>query len=121
MLFDPSRALLTVGLQAGAVLGANTNTVADFDASLDFGSDADGFADNLVTDADGVLGLAPSGADGVNVTTADTRVGDFNVDIGLLERLGLELLPDHVALGGLLVETHPSFEFVVLCRGHGGR
>lgn len=118
VLFDARRALLAVRLQAGAVLRADADAVADFDAPLDFGADAHGFADDFVADADGILGLAPAGADGVNVTTADTGVGDLDVDVGLLKGLGLEFLPDHVALGGLLVETHPSFEFVVLCCRH---
>jgi len=119
VLLDSGRALFAVRLQARGVLRADADTVADFDASFDLGTDADGLADDFVTDTDGVFGLSPSGADGVDITTADTGVGDFDIDIGLFERLGLELLPFHVTLGSVLVEAHPSFEFVVLSGRHG--
>lgn len=61
----------------------------------------------------------PARPQDVDVTAADTTVGDANVDIGLLPLLGLILLPDHVALSGLLVLAHPSLKFVVCCHGCG--
>ena len=51
---------LAVRLQARRVLRSDTDAVADFDASLDFAADADGFADDLVADAAGVGCWAPS-------------------------------------------------------------
>jgi hypothetical protein len=35
------------------------------------------------------------------------------VDVGLLESLGLIGLPDHVALGGVGIEAHPSLKLIV--------
>lgn len=49
----------------------------------------------------------------MNVRTADSGVSDANIDISLFPLLGLVLLPDHVALGGLFVLTHPSLKLVV--------
>lgn len=49
----------------------------------------------------------------VDVRAANSRVGDFNVNVGFLESLWLIALPDHVALGGIGVEADPAFEFVV--------
>jgi hypothetical protein len=52
----------------------------------------------------------------MHVGTTDTAVRDLDVDIGFLPRLRLELLPDHVALAGAGVETHPALKLVVgLC------
>lgn len=44
--------------QARVVLGSNTDTVTDLDASLGLGTDADGDTDNFVADAAGVHGGA---------------------------------------------------------------
>lgn len=73
-------------LEASLCLGTNTNAVADLDV-LDLGSDTDGLSDNLVADAARVRGRAPAGAQHVNVATADTAVGDLDVDVGLLPLL----------------------------------
>lgn len=57
----------------------------------------------------------------MNVTSANSAVRDLNVDVCLFPRLDFgEFLPDHFALGGVFVQTHPSFEFVVGCCCHGG-
>lgn len=56
----------------------------------------------------------PAAAKSVQIGTADTAVSDLNVNIGFLPRLGLKLLPDHLSVGGVLVETHPSFKLVIL-------
>jgi len=50
---QPLGALLAVGFQARASLGADADTVADLDAFFGFGADADGFADDFVADAAG--------------------------------------------------------------------
>lgn len=57
----------------------------------------------------------------MNVTSANSAVRDLNVDVCLFPRLDFgEFLPDHFALGGVFVQTHPSFEFVVGCCCHSG-
>lgn len=55
----------------------------------------------------------PSAAQGVHVGATDSTVGNSHVDISLLPRLRLELLPNHVALGGSLVQAHPAFELII--------
>lgn len=50
----------------------------------------------------------------MQVGAADAAVGDFDVHVVFLEGLGRVFLPDHLALGGLLVQAHPAFELVVL-------
>lgn len=55
MLFHSILTLFAVAFQAGKGLSAHTDTVADFDAFADFGSDSDGFADDFVADADSVF------------------------------------------------------------------
>lgn len=42
-----------------------------------------------------------------------TAVSDLDVDICLLEILGLELLPLHAANSSSLVKGHPAFKFVI--------
>ena len=59
------------------------------------------------------LGTYPSTPQSVQVTPADTAADDLDIDVGFLPGLGLELLPDHVALGSSLVKAHPAFELVV--------
>jgi hypothetical protein len=41
---------------------------------------------------------------------------DLDINVCLLEGLGLESLPYQFARGGFGVKTHPSLEFVVLSR-----
>lgn len=45
-------------------------------------------------------------------------MGDLDVDIVLLERLSVvgKLLPDHLAVGGLWAQAHPSLELVIFAR-----
>lgn len=52
MLFHSILTLFAVTFQAGKGLSAHTDTIADFDAFADFGSDSDGFSDDFVADAD---------------------------------------------------------------------
>lgn len=47
-------------------------------------------------------------------------MADLDIHVRLLPWLRLELLPDHLTVDGVLVETQPSCEFVVGCR-HGDR
>lgn len=56
MLFHSILTLFAVTFQAGKGLSAHTDTIADFDAFADFGSDSDGFADDFVADADSFFG-----------------------------------------------------------------
>lgn len=49
----------------------------------------------------------------MQVRATDTTVADLDVDVGLLPRLGLELLPDHLSLAGLGAEAHPALELVI--------
>ena len=49
----------------------------------------------------------------MQIRAADTTAFHLDIDIVLFPRLGLELLPDHLAIGRVLVETHPSLELVV--------
>ena len=55
----------------------------------------------------------PSTPQRVQVTPADTAADDLDIDIGFLPRLGLEFLPDHVAIGRGVVQANPAFELVV--------
>lgn len=49
----------------------------------------------------------------MQIRPTDTTVGDLDINIGLLPLLGLELLPDHVAIGGSAIKAKPAFELVV--------
>lgn len=61
----------------------------------------------------------PSVAQEVQIRATHSAVCDFDFNIGFLSRLGLDLTPFHVALCGLVVQSHPSLEFVVVsCRPH---
>lgn len=55
MLFHSILTFFAVAFQAGKGLSAHTDTIADFDAFADFGSDSDGFSDDFVADADSVF------------------------------------------------------------------
>lgn len=60
-----------------------------------------------------LLSTYPSTAQSVHIRATDTTVRHSHINICLLPRLGLELLPDHLALGRLRVEAHPAFELVI--------
>lgn len=60
VLFGAGLALLAVGLKAGARLGAYTNTVADFDATLDLVADSYSLAYDLMPDNNWVIGGIPA-------------------------------------------------------------
>jgi hypothetical protein len=77
-------------LEARLGLGTNTDTVADLDV-LDLLANTDSLADNLVADAARVGSWAPTGGKHVDVRTADTAVGDLDVDVGLLKGLSLNI------------------------------
>lgn len=50
----------------------------------------------------------------MQVGATDATVGDLDVDVCLLPRLGLKGLPLHVS-HGILVEAQPALELIVLC------
>jgi len=139
VVLETTAALLAIWLQARGVLSADTNTVADLDATLCLLANAYSLADDFVADAArvrswplpivSVTGIAdhevkhplrtyPTRTKRVKVRPADTCMGDLNVDIVLfIKRLDLVLgkvLPHHVALGGLIVQAHPALKSVVL-------
>jgi hypothetical protein len=60
VLLHTGGTLLAIALaaQARVVLGSNTNTVTDLDASLGLRTDADGNTDDLMADTAGVHGGA---------------------------------------------------------------
>lgn len=120
---------VTVAAAARVALSTNTNTVSNLDITLGLGTNANSDTDDFVTDTAGVHGGAlhlvslqskdgvnehayPTASESVQVGSADTAVGDLDVNIGLLPGLGLELLPDHVA-DGVLVKAHPALELVI--------
>lgn len=84
-------ALADIALQAGPHLGTNTNAIAHLNL-LHVLADLDGLANNLVTDAERTLEVAPAAGDGVDVRPADAAALDLDVDIVILKRLGLELV-----------------------------
>jgi hypothetical protein len=90
-------------------LSTNTDTVADLEV-LDVLADLGDLSNDLVANDEGVVGGAPARAEGVNVATANTAVGDVHLDIGLFEGLGLEVAPFHVAIGGRGVVGNPAVE-----------
>lgn len=114
MVHSTISTLLTITLvvHTSPRLRTDTNAIAHLHA-LDIFAHFHGAADNLVADDAGVVCLAPSGAEGVDVGAADAAVGDFDVDVGFFPFLGLVGLPLHVSVDGFGVETHPAFEFVV--------
>lgn len=57
--------------------------------------------------------MYPSAAQGMHIGAADTAMGDLDIDVGLFPWLGLELLPNHLALAGLGTEAHPALELVI--------
>lgn len=83
--------LAQLTLQARPDLGANSDTIALLDV-LDGLSDLDSLADHLVADAKRALEFTPATSDGVDVRAANTTALDLDVDVMVLERLGLELV-----------------------------
>jgi hypothetical protein len=92
VLLETSGALLAIRLQAGVVLSSDTHAVADLDALLSLLAYTNSLADDLMADAAWVGCWAPAGTEGVQVTAADAAVGDLDVDVGLLEGLGVRKL-----------------------------
>jgi hypothetical protein len=54
----------------------------------------------------------PTASQSVQIRPADSAVCDFDVDVCFLPRLGLKVLPLHVAVGGAGVKANPALEFV---------
>lgn len=85
MLLIVIGAFCAVWPEARARLSANANTIANFNATLGFRADSDRLANNLVTDAAWVVGLAPAGSKSVKLRSAHTTVCDL-WDWGQYER-----------------------------------
>ena len=56
-----------------------------------------------------------SRAQSVQVGSTDSAMRDLDIDIDVLEWLGLEFPPHQLTLGGTGIKAHPSFEFVIFC------
>lgn len=82
--------LAVVAGEIGLDLSANADAVADLDC-LHVLADLDGFADDLVADADWQWALAPSAGDRVDIAATDTAALNSDVDVAVLEWLELEL------------------------------
>jgi hypothetical protein len=83
-------ALALLAFHAGLNLCSNTDAVTDLDCG-NLGSNLDGLANDLMTDAQGERHLTPTASDAVDVGAADTAAFDFDVDIIVFEGLGFEL------------------------------
>ena len=56
----------------------------------------------------------------MQICSAYAAVCDFDIDIGLLPCLWLEVAPGHLAFNGLLIVAEPALELVFLrTAGHG--
>ena len=84
--------LAHVALEARPHLGADADPVAYFDAALDVLADLHGLADHLVADAERALEVTPAAGACVHVAAADAAALDLDVDVAVLEGLGIELL-----------------------------
>lgn len=100
--------------QAAIPLRADAHAVAHADV-LDVLAHAHRLADDLVAHRQRVRRVAPAVAQEVQVAAAHAAVRDLDVDVVLLPRLGLDLLPDHLALHRAWVVGRPALELVVCC------
>jgi hypothetical protein len=89
MLFDACATFLAVVLQATESLRAYANPVAQVQV-LHFVSDSHNISYNFVTDAYGIVCRTPARSQSVYVGAADTTMGDFDIDVYVVERLGFE-------------------------------
>jgi hypothetical protein len=76
--------------EARVELGAEAHTLAGLH-QRDLGPDTQSFANDLVTDAEGEVLVAPAAGDGVHVGGADAAGLDLNLDVVILERFGYDL------------------------------
>ena len=76
---------------AASNLRPYANTISNLDVLHVF-SNAYCFADDLVSDDEGKLGVAPALGEGVDVGAADAAVRNGNFDVVVFKRLGLECL-----------------------------
>lgn len=121
---------VAIFVQASTTLRTNADAITDLDVANGLGANANGGTDDFVPDTTGVIGRAPvrtlacrisqsyfdnspPSAKRMKVRTAYTTVGDLDIDIGFLPRLGLKLLPDHFALGSLGAKAHPALKLVI--------
>ena len=82
--------LAELALQTGTDLGANTNTVSNFDR-CHLIADFDRLANDFMTNADRERAVAPSASDGVHIRAAYSAALNFDVDITIFKLLGFEL------------------------------
>lgn len=121
-------------------MGAYPDDGTDLEAVLDLGTDTGDCSDDLVSTDLGrvVLDGTPFAGQGRSVRSTDTTVQDFDcrdeeqslevshvrcvwkddetrlaIDVVLVPFLGLKLLKVEVALARVIVESGPTFEFVV--------
>ena len=83
-------ALALFALQARPYLCSNADSVANLDG-LHLVTDLDGLADDLVSDTYWQRAVAPSTVNGVDIGAADTAALDTDIDVVVIELLGLEL------------------------------
>lgn len=79
-----------LALQACLDLRTDTNTISDFDGRH-FVTNFDGFADDLMTDADWKRAVSPASGDGVHIRSAHSTALDFDVYVAIFEWLRFEL------------------------------
>lgn len=132
LLADFTLSTLAVAALAGVTLRTNAHTVADLDAGLDVGSNSDGDTNNLVADGKRPVGSTllsqvssrfcfercslkthPSVAEEMQIRSAHATVGNLDINIGLLPRLRLDLLPLQVSINGRGVVGSPALERVI--------
>jgi hypothetical protein len=102
MLFDACATFLAVVLQATESLRAYANPVAQVQV-LHFVPNSYNITYDFVTDAYGIVCRAPARSQSVYVGAADTTMGDFDIDIYVVEWFGFEGRPGHVALRSILI------------------
>lgn len=68
-----------VMISTDLALRADANTVSHFDILLHVLSNADGFADDFMSDDCWVWGFSPPGSESVQVRPANTTVGDLDL------------------------------------------
>ncbi|GMF47047.1 unnamed protein product [Phytophthora fragariaefolia] len=93
----PAR-LLRVLVEASPHLGTDGYAVTNFEC-LDFGSGERHVANDFVARNAGVGNGTPASLDGMDVSAADARVGDFDLHVFGTERSGLELPGRDFAIG----------------------
>lgn len=79
-------------LQTRPNLCTNTNTISLLNLRSNILADLDGLANDFVADAQWTFEFAPTTGDGVNVAATNTAGFNLDIDVAVLERLGLDFL-----------------------------